>query len=195
MSNFEYRRIRLEGQKVLLRAPRRADFKAWSEVRTRDRRHLEPWEPAWPPFANSRSDWRGRYHSWRSAWQSGTGATFFIFDIGDMSLQGSIGLTSIKGGAANSAMLGYWLRAGAMGNGLMTEAVNLVAQWAFGTLDLSRIEAGTLPENTRSQNVLERCHFQREGLAREYLEIAGRRRDHVLYARLPGDSVKDEPLR
>lgn len=193
MSAFEYRRIKLEGEAVTLRPPQRSDFRAWSDLRTRDQSHLERWEPSWPAFANSRSDWRGRYHGWRSAWQRGTGAAFFIFNRASNEFVGSVGLTGIKGGPANSAMLGYWLGQDYIGLGYMTEAVNLVAEWAFGVLRLSRIEAGTLPENEKSQSVLERCGFQREGLARQYLEIAGQRRDHVLYARLAGDQLEDKP--
>ncbi|MEM7006367.1 MAG: GNAT family protein [Pseudomonadota bacterium] len=191
MSEFDYREIKLSGRYVFLRPPRRGDFKAWSALRIADRHHVEPWEPAWPEFANSRRDWRGRYHSWRSSWQRGTGATFFVFENTSSSFAGSAGLTGIKGGAANSAMLGYWLGKSYVGKGFMTEAVNLVADWAFSSLGLSRIEAGTLPENEKSQRVLERCHFQREGVAREYLEIAGKRRDHVLYAKLASDPAGD----
>ncbi|MEO1475732.1 MAG: GNAT family protein [Pseudomonadota bacterium] len=183
----DHRRLRLEGSNLYLRAPRRRDYAAWSTLRQNDRSHLEPWEPAWPEAANGRPDWRARYTGWRAAWQRGTGAAFFVFRLADDALLGSVGLTSIRGGAANSAMLGYWLGSDFTGQGYMTEAVNLVVDWAFRSLGLSRIEAGTLPENTKSQKVLERCLFQREGVAREYLEIAGQRRDHVLYARLAGD--------
>ncbi|MEM9667384.1 MAG: GNAT family protein [Pseudomonadota bacterium] len=190
MRGFDYRSLQLEGADIYLRAPRRGDFKAWSSIREQDREHLEPWEPAWPEFANSKMDWRGRFTGWRAAWQRGTGATFFVFQRTDRRLAGSVGLSGIKGGAANSAILGYWLSHEFIGRGYMTEAVNIVSRWAFHSLGLSRLEAGTLPENQKSQNVLERCGFRKEGLAREYLEIAGRRRDHVLYARLVGDRVE-----
>ena len=146
-----------------------------------------PWEPAWSTFTNSKSDWRARHRAWRKAWQRGRGASFLIVRTEDATLVGGIALSDIKGGASSSATLGYWLGAGLTGQGYMTEAVNLVAEWAFGSLGLARIEAGTLLDNTRSQRVLERCLFQREGIARAYLEIAGERRDHVLFARLAGD--------
>lgn len=54
-------------------------------------------------------------------------------------------------------------------------------------LGLHRIEAGTLPRNVASQRVLERNGFERFGLARRYLQIAGRWRDHVLFQKIaPG---------
>jgi len=41
-----------------------------------------------------------------------------------------------------------------------------------------------LPDNLASRRLLERCGFQYEGVAKAYLQIGGRWRDHVLYAAL-----------
>ncbi|MGO9080067.1 MAG: GNAT family N-acetyltransferase [Streptosporangiaceae bacterium] len=70
------------------------------------------------------------------------------------------------------------------GEGLATAAVRQVITIAFGELGLHRIEAGTLPHNLRSRRVLERSGFTRFGLAPQYLSIAGRWQDHILYQRL-----------
>jgi ribosomal-protein-alanine N-acetyltransferase len=56
-----------------------------------------------------------------------------------------------------------------------------IKKLAFGQLGLHRIEAGTLTHNIRSQRVLEKNGFVRFGLARAYLNIAGRWQDHALY--------------
>ena len=53
--------------------------------------------------------------------------------------------------------------------------------------DLSRIEAGCLPENTPSRRLLEQCGYKYEGVAQSYLQINGRWRNHVLYANLRND--------
>ncbi len=58
---------------------------------------------------------------------------------------------------------------------------------AFGELGLHRLQAGTLVHNTGSQKVLERNGFERIGLARAYLKIAGRWQDHILFQRISGD--------
>jgi ribosomal-protein-alanine N-acetyltransferase len=69
----------------------------------------------------------------------------------------------------------------------MSEALNAVVEFAFTTLDLSRIEAACLPENEASRGVLEKCGFKYEGVAQSYLQINGRWRTHVLYANLRRD--------
>jgi len=71
--------------------------------------------------------------------------------------------------------------------GYMREAILSVVHHAFTVMDLSRIEAACLPENAASRGVLEKCGFKYEGVAQSYLQIAGRWRNHVLYANLRSD--------
>jgi ribosomal-protein-alanine N-acetyltransferase len=99
----------------------------------------------------------------------------------DGRIVGRITLTAIVRGPFLSAALGYWVAADANGRGVAGAAVAQIAGQAFGELGLHRLEAGTLPENTRSQRVLLRAGFQRYGLAPRYLKIAGEWRDHVLF--------------
>jgi len=70
------------------------------------------------------------------------------------------------------------------GRGIATTAVKLVVREAFMVLGLHRVEAGTLVDNVASQRVLEKAGFERIGLARRYLHIAGAWRDHILFQRL-----------
>jgi [ribosomal protein S5]-alanine N-acetyltransferase len=75
------------------------------------------------------------------------------------------------------------------GRGLMTEAVGVLAAWAFEKLKLHRIEAACLPENVPSIRLLEKVGFSLEGRARSYLCIAGRWSDHLLWALLADDPL------
>lgn len=97
---------------------------------------------------------------------------------------GRVTLNEIVRGPFLSCRIGYWLSAAANGRGLATRAVAEMVRVAFEELRLHRIEAGTLPDNLRSQRVLERNGFARFGLAPEYLKIAGAWRDHVMFQRL-----------
>jgi ribosomal-protein-alanine N-acetyltransferase len=94
---------------------------------------------------------------------------------------GRVTLNDIVWGPFRSCHLGYWVSAAENGRGLATAAVRHIAAVAFGELDLHRIQAGTLLHNTGSQRVLERNGFTRFGVAPQYLRIAGRWQDHVLY--------------
>lgn len=170
--------------RLILRPPERRDYAAWSEGRRNSRAHLEPWEPRWPHDALSREDWVRRLKAWRLAWREDRAYVFLVWDGESEQLVGGASLTNVRRGPAQAASLGYWLLHNATGHGFMREAVDALCHWCFDTLMLERIEAGTLPENTRSQSVLEACGFAEEGRAAAYLEINGRRRDHILYARL-----------
>jgi ribosomal-protein-alanine N-acetyltransferase len=94
---------------------------------------------------------------------------------------GRITLNNVVRGAFRSSSLGYWLAERATGRGLATQAVGEMLHVAFGELGLHRVEAGTLLHNIASQRVLERAGFLRYGLAPQYLRIAGRWQDHVLF--------------
>jgi RimJ/RimL family protein N-acetyltransferase len=85
------------------------------------------------------------------------------------------------------AAIGYWLAAGARGRGAATDAVCLLARWAFAGLGLARLELTCGPDNEASQHVAERCGFTREGLLRSHVPFKGARRDSVIYSLLPGE--------
>ncbi len=181
----------IRSRRLVLRAPRRTDHADWAKLRAGSRAHLEPWEPKWPDDALSRADWQRRLRDWREGWRTGRALVFLCWLAEAGTLLGGASLTHLRRAPALSASLGYWLGADHQGHGYMRESVSALAAWAFGPLGLQRIEAGTLPENTRSRAVLEAVGFREEGFARDYLEIAGRRRDHVLFGLLPGDLERD----
>ncbi|NBC20099.1 MAG: GNAT family N-acetyltransferase [Alphaproteobacteria bacterium] len=181
---------RIETGRLVIRAPQRGDYEAWRSVRARSRGHLEPWEPRWPADALSREDWARRLKAWRSGWRNDRAYVFLIFPREEAVLLGGASVTNVRRGSAASGVIGYWLGEAALGQGYMREAVSAVCEWCFSVLGLERLEAATLPENQRSRRVLEAAGFTEEGFARGYLEIAGRRRDHVVYGRLAGDVVR-----
>lgn len=175
------RDFRIESSRLYLRYPRRTDFRTWQRLREASRDHLTPFEPRWAPDANSKREWGIRMRAWRQAQRDKRGFTFLIFARETDMLLGGVAVTNVRWGAARTATLGYWLGADAAGQGFMTEAVKAVCEWAKSDLELARLEAGTVEENARSQRVLERAGFCKEGLAKSYLQIAGERRDHILY--------------
>ena len=97
---------------------------------------------------------------------------------------GAIGLSHVVWGAFQSAFLGYKLDGAYVNRGYMTEAVRQVVEYAFGTLQLHRIEGNVMPGNKPSLRVLEKDGFQNEGLSRCYLRINGRWEDHIHMVKL-----------
>lgn len=78
----------------------------------------------------------------------------------------------------------------ACGRGLMSEALLLLARFAFTRLGLHTIEAGVDPRNLPSQRILERLGFRREGYLRENYCLAGRFHDTILYSLLCGEEAR-----
>ena len=171
----------IDGEGVRLRPPRRADYQAWAELRSRSRAFLQPWEPTWPSDDLTRAGFRRRLDAY--ARERGTGAAyrFFVLREEDEALVGGLSLSNIRRGVAQTATLGYWAGEPYAGRGYTTAAVRAAVRFAFKTLGLHRIEAACVPENDRSRRVLEKAGFEQEGRAREYLKINGVWRDHLLF--------------
>lgn len=102
---------------------------------------------------------------------------------------GIISASRITRGPFQNAGLGYWVAKHLNGRGVATEAVRLVCEWGFGEAGLHRLEAAALTDNLASQTVLRRNGFSEVGLCRNYLEIAGQWRDHLLFQRTVEDSL------
>ena len=67
----------------------------------------------------------------------------------------------------HNAELGYDLAKPYWGQGIMTEAVRAMIQFGFEHMELHRIEAEVMPENTASVRLLHKLDFQEEGVLRE----------------------------
>lgn len=82
------------------------------------------------------------------------------------------------------AEIGFILRHDCWGRGLMREAAGALLDFAFGEMNLHRIEADTDPRNTPSITLLEKLGFQREGLLRERWLVGDEVTDTVFYGLL-----------
>ena len=181
------RRLRLDTERLLLRPPQHGDFNAWVSLRMESRGYLTPWEPSWAADHLTRRAFTNRVYWANRSIQGGTAVPLFIFRREDEQLLGAITLDNIRRGPAQAGTTGYWIGAPFARMGYMREAVQALVHHAFTVMDLSRIEAGCLPENTPSRRLLERCGYKYEGVAQSYLQIDGRWRNHVLYANLRAD--------
>ena len=83
-----------------------------------------------------------------------------------------------------SAAIGYCLDEAAWSQGYATEAIGALLQWAFGTLELNRIQAEIDTRNPGSARVLEKFGFVREGTLREDCVVDGDVSDSWVYGLL-----------
>jgi [ribosomal protein S5]-alanine N-acetyltransferase len=168
-------------RRTLLAPPQPEDYQAWADLRRASRPFLEPWEPVWPNDALSRSGYNRRITGQCDEWNADRAYHFLIWRRDDAALLGGVAISNVRRGVAQAGVLGYWIGEAHAGQGLMGEALLAALNLGFGALALNRLEAATLPENEPSRRLLLRAGFAEEGYAKEYLQIAGAWRDHVLY--------------
>jgi len=181
------RKTRIETERMTLRQPQFADFRAWVSLREQSAGFLTPWEPRWADDHLSRKGFSNRVYWAQRSISGGSAVPLFLIRREDDVLLGAITLDNIRRGPAQAGTLGYWVGAPFARQGYMREAIAALVHHAFERLDLSRIEAACLPENVASRRLLETCGFKYEGVAQSYLQINGRWRTHVLYAALRAD--------
>jgi ribosomal-protein-alanine N-acetyltransferase len=181
------RRVRIETERMTLRLPQHGDYRDWAALRETSQAFLSPWEPTWAADHLTRKAFTNRVYWANRATSQGTALPLMLVRREDGVLLGAITMDNIRRGPAQAGTLGYWVGAAHARQGYMREAILSVVHHAFTVLDVSRLEAACLPENAASRGVLERCGFKYEGVAQSYLQIAGRWRNHVLYANLRSD--------
>ncbi|MEM7289050.1 MAG: GNAT family protein [Pseudomonadota bacterium] len=186
-SKVQKKLIDVPGHELFFAQPSMDHFEAWLEVRTHSQQFLQPWEPSWPDDDLSLIGYRRRLRAYERHRQSGWGRTFFLFDGNNRELLGGVSLTRISYGMSMSTTLGYWMGERHANQGIMKKSVPAILSFAFDDLGLKRVEAACLPENQRSRHLLRKCGFRQEGYAKEYLEINGKREDHVLFGILASD--------
>ncbi|MBV1705188.1 MAG: GNAT family N-acetyltransferase [Hyphomicrobiales bacterium] len=177
----------VRGEGLYLRPPVGDDYDAWSTLRAASRDFLQPWEPTWPADDLTRGAFRRRVRRNSDDMARDEAIALLIFAEADGALLGGLTIGQIRRGVAQAATLGYWMGERHAGKGHMTRAVAAACRYAFETLRLHRMEAACLPENAASAALLAANGFGREGLARSYLQIDGRWRDHLTFAKLEGD--------
>lgn len=122
-------------------------------------------------------------------------AALFLSDVRRGVRQGTLfewGVAPLAGGPAIGTValtgldwqhrrgeIGFALAREHWGRGVMSEAVPLLLDHAFGELRLHRVEADVDPRNAASLRLLERLGFVREGLLRERYLVADEAQDAV----------------
>ncbi len=167
-----------------IRLPRADDAQRLLDYRLVNRDHLAPWEPvreeSWYTARGCTRDIAGQIKAARED----RAYPLLVLDHGETGVLASITFSNVTRGVFQACHLGYGIAAAWQGQGLMFEALEASLDWAFRDLGLHRVMANYMPHNRRSERLLLRLGFEREGYARSYLRIGGEWRDHVLMSRL-----------
>jgi ribosomal-protein-alanine N-acetyltransferase len=94
--------------------------------------------------------------------KNGTGIWWAVCSLDNTVFYGACGLNNLSK-QHKKAEIGFWLLPDFWGQGIMKEAITLVCQYGFETLDLHRIEAFVETENNNSKRILAKQHFTLEG--------------------------------
>ncbi|MBM6405183.1 GNAT family N-acetyltransferase [Phycicoccus sp. CSK15P-2] len=148
-----------------------------------DARVLRYWDA--PPWAErERAD---RFVAGcRQLAEEGGGARLAVERRADGTFVGWCGLIDWDPGF-RSAGITFCLREDVWGQGFATESSRALLTWAYGTLDLNRVQTEVDTRNPASARVLEKLGFVREGTLREDCVVDGVVSDSWVYGLLRRD--------
>ena len=169
ISPYQFRKIQ-NGDPALL-----------SDYYLRNSDHFKIWEPKRTSDAHSRENWETKIIELIEHQNEGT-AAYFVAHQGTR-IVAHCTLSQIVYGAFRACYMGYAVSSEHEGKGLAYALCQNVLCYAFNELKLNRVMANYMPHNSRSERLLQRLGFVREGFARNYLHINGKWENHVLTAK------------
>lgn len=151
-----------------------------SDFYLRNAEHLREWEPCREEGYHSVDAWTLRLQQREIEQAEGRAAHFICYNPLKKDIVAICSLTNIVRGPFMACNIGYAVAISYQGKGLMKDVCDYVIRYAFEELQLNRIMANYMPRNKRSETLLQRLGFEKEGFAKNYLKINGRWEDHVL---------------
>ena len=173
---------RLETRHLVLRPWTRDDAAALQHVVLHNLGHLRAWMPWATPEAHERlEDVAERLAGFATDFAAGRDFSYVMLDRVDGALVGAVGLHPRV--APDALEIGYWIRADRSGRGLVTEAVEALAEAVFETCDVARLEIRCDPRNERSAAVARRAGFRHVTTLRGDTRPTGEPRDTMVWER------------
>jgi ribosomal-protein-alanine N-acetyltransferase len=168
-------------QRCLLTLLRPGNADLLLAYKERNQAHLAPWEPARDPMTTSLAQAceQAAQRAWQG-WLDGSSLHFIALDPDSSTMLAACNFTNIARGPLQACHLGYSVDQAFEGQGLMREVAQAGIAHLFEQVGLHRIMANHMPSNRRSERLLRALGFEREGVARSYLKIAGKWEDMVL---------------
>ena len=164
----------------ILRLPNPEESEAMCDFFIQNKSYLQPWEPLQPDAYYTNAYWQAKIVQLRNDFLMEASCCLNIYLKEEQKLIGMINYSNFIFGAFHSCFLGFKISETMQGKGLMTEALKSSIRYVFGTLNIHRIAANYMPHNIASAKVLDKCGFQQEGIAEDYLYINGKWEKHIM---------------
>jgi ribosomal-protein-alanine N-acetyltransferase len=171
------------GIRVFLRPPIVDDTDEFTRIVETSREFLHPWVD--PPAD------RERFLSYLERSRTPGFKPLLICSRSDSQILGAVNLSQISYGNFCSAYVGFWIAKSFAGQGLMSEALSVLCQLAFGEIGLHRLEMNVQPANQRCVRLMKRLGIRREGFSPRYLRVNGIWADHERWAVCAEDFCPD----
>jgi len=165
---------------VLLRTAVPDDAEMISNYFIENRDFLKPWEPAREEAFFSKTGWSQRLIKLNELHKMGLGYYCLLIDDESQKMLGTISFSNLSRFPFYACNVGYSLAESAQGHGYMRVGLKMAVSYMFEHQNMHRLMAGYMPRNKRSEAVLQHIGFEKEGYAKDYLQINGRWEDHVL---------------
>jgi [ribosomal protein S5]-alanine N-acetyltransferase len=170
---MHYKKI-AAGSKVFLSSPSIDDMPEFLETVSRSHDLHFPWVS--PPSNQT------EYKNYLEKIEMKSNLSFLIKLNENNKIAGVININEVVKGCFQSGYLGFYIFSGFESQGLMSEGLSLVIDYAFNQLKLHRLEANIQPDNIKSISVIKKQKFQHEGFSPKYLKINGAWKDHERFA-------------
>jgi RimJ/RimL family protein N-acetyltransferase len=105
---------------------------------------------------------------------------------------GGIGIKKLPDPHKGTVEIGYWLGESYWGRGIVSEAVKLVAAYAFRRYKPARLQAGVSSWNLASTHVLKKAGFKREAVLKRHILTWGKLGDEWIFVKFPKGKTSNE---
>lgn len=170
----------LIGERVALAFLEVEDSEEFLDLVNSSREYLGKWLP-WVESFSSLMDAYSHIEAYSLQQGMSNGGLWGIRRLEDGALLGVICLQWIHW-EHQSASLEYWLGEPYTGDGYASEALRLVQQYCFNSLQLNRLELHVACKNEKSEALARRVGFVEEGLCRDYEYLHGIYWDHHIFS-------------
>lgn len=174
--------IEISTDRLYIRTVQESDAEKLLQFELKNQKHWMPY--ATNAFQDSAtvSYWQKKLKEFALEFLNNQAFRFLLFQKSHASsdIIGMCNFTQIFRGPFQACYLGYKIDREFEGKGLMSEALTKLISYMFEVQNLHRIMANFVPSNKRSEKLLSKLGFQKEGYAKEYLFINEKWEDHVL---------------